>query len=258
MLPQVQYLTKLTEVQKGKIRSLAACCQKRDHISLSFPLDPEDGPVSYYWMSDGQGRLMSALSLNYWENHLAECIAFTHPDFRRKGYFSQLLDKALESCEEDDLLFPASNHCADTMATLEALQAEFQFREHLMELDFAASLPIAFSPQKQTAVLKAPKYPLSPNALWTIHLPLPGSHPVGSCQTSPAAPGCLCLHHLEVHPGMRRQGLGFSLACQLLCHIQKAGVCRAILQVSGQNQAALALYKKTGFQTTETLSYYLL
>jgi ribosomal protein S18 acetylase RimI-like enzyme len=44
---------------------------------------------------------------------------------------------------------------------------------------------------------------------------------------------------------------------KLFALLAAAGIKKVILQVSGDNAAALALYKKTGFRITETLSYYL-
>jgi ribosomal protein S18 acetylase RimI-like enzyme len=44
---------------------------------------------------------------------------------------------------------------------------------------------------------------------------------------------------------------------KLFALLAAAGIKKVILQVSGGNDSALALYKKAGFRITETLLYYL-
>ena len=43
----------------------------------------------------------------------------------------------------------------------------------------------------------------------------------------------------------------------LVSSLEREGIRRICLQVSGSNEPALHLYRKTGFRITETLSYYL-
>lgn len=80
---------------------------------------------------------------------------------------------------------------------------------------------------------------------------------IGSCLTTRVALDCVCLHQVEILPDWRVKGYGKILMELLLARLCEAGVRRVILQVSGDNAPALALYKKTGFRVTETLSYYL-
>ena len=80
---------------------------------------------------------------------------------------------------------------------------------------------------------------------------------LGTCRTSCVSDSCVCLHHVEILPRFRGRGYGTSLLTRLLSSLRQAGICRVILQVSGDNKAALALYEKQGFRITETLSYYL-
>ena len=51
--------------------------------------------------------------------------------------------------------------------------------------------------------------------------------------------------------------LGFLLMSRLIYCLQKTQIRRLLLHVSGSNVPAVALYKKTGFGITETLSYYM-
>ncbi len=79
----------------------------------------------------------------------------------------------------------------------------------------------------------------------------------GSCLTSPVSQDTLCIHHVEILPDLRGRGLGFLLMSRLIYCLQKTQIRRLLLHVSGSNVPAVALYKKTGFGITETLSYYM-
>ena len=83
--------------------------------------------------------------------------------------------------------------------------------------------------------------------------------PVSSAAIASAEPvsaDTVCLHHVEIVPEYRNRGYGTAFLLLLLPALSKEGFQKAVLQVSGDNAAAIALYKKTGFSVTKTLSYY--
>ena len=61
---------------------------------------------------------------------------------------------------------------------------------------------------------------------------------------------------LEIRSRFRGKGYGKAFFLQVLKQLEQNAPA-VLLQVSGDNTAALNLYKKTGFRITETLSYYL-
>lgn len=79
----------------------------------------------------------------------------------------------------------------------------------------------------------------------------------GMMRTSPVSEHGVCLHHVEIFPEFRGRGMGKQMICLLLERLAECHVRTVILQVSSDNLSALRLYEKTGFQITETLSYYL-
>ena len=82
---------------------------------------------------------------------------------------------------------------------------------------------------------------------------------VGSCHLQPtnATDNGIYLYGLEIIPEKRGRGLGTEFLKALFPLLREMGFHRLSLQVSGHNTAALALYKKTGFRITQTLSYFL-
>ena len=267
--PSVCRTARLTPEQQQAILLLTDYCREHDSISLTYPLTEEEAVFSHYLLTDSRGQLLSALALLFLDYSALECIAFTDPRHRRKGCFSRLLSLALEDCKEQDLLFPVSESCTDTLAVIDALGAEL-FRQEL-QMERGLSLPLSspcLSAGHEAGDLLTPNDIFSENALWRLAIPGPchtcpiSLDIVGSCRTTPVSRDILCLHEVEILPPMRGQGLGTILICRLLSFLQEENRQRRdpmrniLLHVSADNQAAVALYKKTGFRITETLSYY--
>ncbi|MCI8268537.1 MAG: GNAT family N-acetyltransferase [Lachnospiraceae bacterium] len=256
MTPAIHQTSCLTTDQQQALLSLVRLCQKHDSLSLSYPIHTEDGASAHYLLSDSRDRLLSALALLPLDDATCECIAFTHPAHRQKGYFSRLLALALESCPECDLLFPVSGTCTDTLAALDTLGAELSHQELRMERKLSLPLPYMPSIQNHHVELLTPESVFSENAVWQLFLSSPANI-IGSCLTSLVSPEVLCLHQVEITSRLRGQGFGLALLCLLLSHLQqKDDLKRILLHVSADNIPAVSLYKKTGFRITETLSYY--
>ncbi len=285
----------LTNAQASSVLSLAALCCQNDRISLSYPVFPEDNAI-HYLLTDQKGQLLSALAGIPLDCSAIECIAFTHPKHRKRGYFSRLLSLALKEWEDLDILFPVSGACPDTMAVLSALDAKLEYEEYKMEYIFPENglCRDSFFVSRGSLLssfLSPPNDIFAENACWTLFLSdcppslerlsktkgasasslLDGTggcsaRPAGSadkdciagsCFTSPVSQNTLCIHHVEILAGLRGSGLGTLLIRQLIYCLQKTHIRRLLLHVSGSNAPAVALYKKTGFGITETLSYYM-
>lgn len=245
----------LTPQQKESIQQLVSACCLHDGISLSYPTDLDTEGCEHYLLTAPDQTLLGALCLIFFDDNTAECSAFVHPRHRRQGCFSRLFDLALDSCEESDILFPVSERCPDTIAVLRALSAEFDYREHQMELSLT---PEAVSGSHAALPLVMDAAAHQEDTLWSFLYPgVPGTPTVGSCRTLPVSETCVCLHHVKVLPQFRGLGYGTSMLQLLLPRLYQQGIHKVILQVTDDNAPAMALYKKTGFRITETLSYYL-
>lgn len=255
--------SRLKEQEMQDIQQLVHFCQQHDGISLSCPLDPDDEAQHFllYGADDGCRRLFSVLSILQYDGETVECYAFTHPAHRQQGYFSELLAQVLEQTMDCDILFPVSGKCPDTLAALETLEAELESEELQMELELHAES----MDEMQCGNAVNPDFTLLPVAAdpeegmteWTFYQGFSHKKRLGSCRTSVVSDTCICLHHVEILPEFR--GLGYSslMMERLIGALRKQGFARIILQVSGDNHAALSLYKKQGFRITETLSFYL-
>lgn len=258
--------TALSSARKSQLETLVSLCLEAFPAPLSVPTD---GDVYFFMeepsaLGNGSTELLGFLALYESEEHVWECSAFTRPDKRQTGIFSALLDAAEKAYPDDQFSFPVpdSKECLPALKTLEALGAELWYQEHLMALDAdnpawntlftkpdGISLSLSITPSEQTEEENS-----------QLVQAFSGGPLVASCSLSIEQHNALktcCLHHVFVPENLRNKGYGTLFLKTLLPQLKKQGSSRFLLQVSGSNLPAIALYKKTGFRITETLSYYL-
>ncbi|MFR5601587.1 MAG: GNAT family N-acetyltransferase [Lachnospiraceae bacterium] len=244
----------LDQKQQADIARLCDICKSFQPVSLTFPV--EDGDA-FFLLYDNQ-NLVSALSLFLIQPDFCESVAFTLPALRRKGYFSLLLDTAeewIDDYEKEhtctvDWCFVCDHRAASGEQALKALQMELWNEEYQMELPLAdTSFPLdsglRFSvqadPESETGRL------VTASCQDVV---------VGSCRLLLSGPS-VYFYEFQVKEELRGQTFGTRILQTLLCRLKSQGIQTVSLQVSGLNTPALALYRKTGFRITETLSYYL-
>lgn len=238
--------THLTAWQTADIRALETACRLHDKTTLTFPL--EDGCFSFL-LYDEDG-LLSAFSAFFSEIDTCECMAFTMPQFRRRGFFTRLLEEFLKESGEADLLFPADPSCPDSLAALEAIGAEQLYEEYMMELSLdsysggtgAQASDLIFSPA------------ISRCSQDTEYHAIMAGTPVGSFHLVFGGDS-VYFYGFEIEEALRNQGIGSEVMRRLLDELN--GPLSVRLQVSGENGPAMALYEKIGFRVIDTLVYYL-
>ena len=128
----------LSARQAEQILALLNECQKTQPIHISFPF--EDGNC-FLLLLDESETLAAVMGMilppdGSSDEEPVECIAFTHPSLRRRGYFSALLEKACDISGEHDILFPVDPESTDTAATMKAIHADRVDQEYQMKWDF--------------------------------------------------------------------------------------------------------------------------
>lgn len=258
--------TLLSSGRKAQIESLVSLCLKASPAPLSVPAD---GDV-YFFMEKpstsghGSAELWGLLALYETEEHLWECSAFTRPDKQQTGIFSALLDAAENTYPDDQFSFPVpdSKECLPALKTLEAIGAELWYQEHLMTLesDSPAWNTLLAMPDNHLLSLSKEPYDLAEEGDSQLIQAFSEGLPIASCAltiTCQNGRTSCCIHHVFVPESLRNKGYGTLFLKSLLPQLKQQGISRFLLQVSGSNLPAIALYKKTGFRITETLSYYL-
>jgi ribosomal protein S18 acetylase RimI-like enzyme len=89
-----------------------------------------------------------------------------------------------------------------------------------------------------------------PGATWLIYC---GSEPCGTVQGVSDRHGGGMIQNLGLVPTHRGKGAGTALLLQALHGFRRAGMQRAILEVTAQNEGAIRLYRRLGFRFRKTL-----
>ena len=255
----------LDSSQIRQIQTMVNKCTDSDGTRLSFPFDEAD--LFLYFEHDSS--VVSAIAFIPIENLLYECSAFTDPQFRGQGFFSELLDAGIDELPKDsELIFYADKRNSAAAAVLEAIGAEMNSEEHMMKL-----LPENFSiidcRSSQTGSdvsaldLIADIHSECLNLDGTLTLRFHSDHAVINFSVFPSH---YYLYGFEVEESCRGKGYGTKFLSTVLARLLNGSAGAAadntaprpvLLQVSGGNAPALTLYKKTGFRITETLCCYL-
>jgi len=94
------------------------------------------------------------------------------------------------------------------------------------------------------------KWGFLPEATWLLMGP---SGPCGSIQGLHERSGLGAIQNLGIVPGERGRGAGRTLLLLALVGFRQAGLARASLEVTAQNDPALRLYQHLGFRRRKTL-----
>ncbi len=255
---QIIHTAHLSEEQLHAVRFIAQTSAKSENLTLSCPEEAD-----HYWLlEEKKSGILSFLAAYRMDEDVWECCAFTLPEYRRRGYFSVLLETACseEALEECDLYFAADHRCPAALKTLTALGAEPAWEEYMMELavDRAAADPAPSQHPYPLTLTDIPSFRKDIRETITVQafLPSESDHPAGVCCLDLKGPE-VYLYSLEIRKQLRGRGLGTAFLTALFPLLARKGYRTLSLQVSGENSAAMALYKKTGFRIRETLSYYL-
>ena len=243
---KIIYKTALEHTWHLKLTDLFNTCFPASDSLDSLPADA-DG----FWLAeDENGELTGCLLLFQTGVHSWEGIPLVHPSYRRQGIFSALLANACktDSCPgEDELFFSVRPWQTQWQQVLEAIEAEKTCEEYMMEYSFD-EIPTA-SAQSKTPVSDrlTLSFQKSEGTALAPHV---------SCLLSSHG-NSVYLYQLLTEKEFRRQGLASDFLQSLFPRLKALGFSSVRLQVSGENLPAMALYKKTGFHITETLSFYL-
>lgn len=248
----ITHTTVLTEAQKSELQELVDACKKKEPLSLSAP--SEDG-LDYLLAYESDGTLLGFLYLFFTEEQTCECSAFVHPEYRRKGIFDQLFNQALDMTDNYekthhspvDFCFLVDEKTSSAMAVMNLLETEYWYSEYKMvrkcresDMTYKSKLSII---SKQDAT----------NNMFVYDALLDGQK-IGNCMVLPLEKEDY-LFHFEIDEPYQGKGYGKDFLLGMLSSLYQEGY-QISLQVSGQNFIARNLYKKTGFQISETLSYY--
>ncbi|WP_160671689.1 GNAT family N-acetyltransferase [Clostridium sp. C8-1-8] len=122
-----------------EIKELEAVCKKQDNLKGDIFLDNSlnfNKDINNLFMVYEGEKLVSVIYLFMPTKAEAEVSAYTHPEYRKKGYFKTLLNEATKEIEKydvKDFLFVCESEAKDGKLTLKALEAKYDFTEYLLK-----------------------------------------------------------------------------------------------------------------------------
>ena len=241
---EILFTDTLLPGQEEDIRRMTAAC------SGSLP-EECDG----WWLAvDNNGSVLSFLSLCQVGEERWEGTAFTRVQLRRRGYFSLILREACRNGRipgNGELVFPVQKADRETCAVMNAIGAGLLCEERLMERKLCREMP-------QDDMCASFTYSVTGQQSGTYQVFMDTSDKKAAAAFSlELYETSACLYDFSVRSDLRNRGIGRAVLEQLFIRLANDGVTRLILQVSGDNTAAISLYEKTGFCTTEALLYFL-
>ncbi len=261
------HTTLLTDSQKKSVRALTDACRNAEPITLSAP--SEDG-LDYYLVYENAPETgeLTAFSFLFFvpqedaepeSVYTCEFTAFVHPDHRRRGHFTEMLNAALETADrferehscQVDFCFLTDGKSPAASAVLETIGAEYWYSEYKMVRKLRKS-DADYTANVQIQKADAPSGDISGAGLYTASL---SGEIIGTCALLPSANETY-LYAFQIKEPCRGQGHGKDFLKGMLALTARAYDTVSV-QVSGLNYIARNLYKKTGFRETESLSYYI-
>ena len=247
------HTVKPTEAQKKAMTSLVNSCKAKEPLSLSAPIEDDLG-YDIFLLYEDSGSLAAMSFVFFPEHGPCECCVFVEPEKRRQGHFSLLLDKSLDLADAwekktgqpVDFCFLADEKTPSAMAALSSIGAEYWYSEYRMER------PLTPKDKSYTPAALAIEKDSQEPGLYCAFLE---GRLIGTCAVIPSKTKSY-LYAFQIQDAFQGKGYGKEFLLGMLSLLADMG-SRVAIQVSGLNYIARNLYKKTGFQTTESLSYYL-
>lgn len=277
----------LTSKEFAETAELVALCNTYDRLDLSIILEMikeyDDGAhkESNIYLYYEDNRLVGVLVLDSFGSEDKELNGAVHPEHRRKGIFTALVNAAKADVPErgiHQLTFVCERFSQSGQAFIQAIGAKYDFSEHSMILrDFKEH-----EPYKERITLR-PTFvedaPLLAHITATSfgeserrteeHLEKDILHPrrryfLASWGNVPV--GCFNLwmgntigiYAFCVLPMYRRHGFARQMLEQIIHQTRRETTQDITLEVDTTNTAAIALYHAVGFEEVTTVGYYTL
>ncbi|MBN1501094.1 MAG: GNAT family N-acetyltransferase [Spirochaetes bacterium] len=156
----IKKLTTVTSEENSQMQKLIEICNRIDKTSYSYFADDcfkDEDDINTFFLYDKQ-KLVSAISLFTPRSCETEVLAYTHPDYRKKGLFTMLIAEAASELKRrgvDDFLFVCDRKSKSSIAVLSHLGAEYQYSEYSMRLNKGKFAPCGKIPDLEIRPVKA-------------------------------------------------------------------------------------------------------
>jgi ribosomal protein S18 acetylase RimI-like enzyme len=243
-------------------------------LKLEFPVlrARADQRADDYWCEVG-GELVGFLGIYQFGSGTAEIAGMVHPSWRRRGIFTALLNTALAELRRRDtprVLLIVHRGWEPGPALAAKLGAGLEHSEHRMR-QAEATAPLApgeelvirpvvdtdedFVLRCLTAAFQSPQEQHR-GLEEGMHVIEDASEPVGVMRVDHNSPAEAAIYGFAVLPECQGRGVGRRALVQVTSQLRAEGVEAVSLEVSVENDHALRLYERCGFEALGTEDYY--
>ena len=297
--PWIKLIGHLHQEEYDLIHLLQSHCSKADQITLKLELDYKRSDAIHLtdkgklhdlneFMYFSGAQLVGYLGVSAFGGATAppEVTGMVHPNFRRQGVFSTLLQLALAECRRRNagpVLLLCDRNAASGQKFLEKINAVYRVSEFEMYLQNERTraderLPCdisfrkatnadAFEVARQNAIFFGncieegnDNIPLPEDEEkrgMTIYLAEKNHQLIGKVHLQ-LTNGLGGIYGLGVLPEHRGKGLGRAILLEAIKTLKAASAVEIILQVATENATALSLYKSCGFREASVMDYFVL
>lgn len=277
--------TTLTLEEQREIRRLADICTKFEPVQIKLNYDMLAGRAGRRtddFLFYHYDLLLGFLGVYQFGRPEAEISGMVHPNFRRQGIFSRLLDQALPSLQQRNLnrlLLIVDRSSAAGAGFAASRGATISFSEYAMEL--APGHSVEALPQTDgltfrradmrdsfamatldSACFGGPTMEMKTKTELKMKDP---SYRGVIAEQDGRVIGKISVHRDDesaflfgfcMHPDRQRRGYGRQLLTAVVADLNKQGVNRVELEVACENEHALQLYQSLGFRVVSTFDYF--
>ncbi|RLL43694.1 GNAT family N-acetyltransferase [Oceanobacillus piezotolerans] len=271
----------LTKDELLKIEILQEICEKKENIKLKLNWDmlhnrKEKESLDYLQYTNGE--LIAYLGIYHFGNK-AEICGMVHPDYRRQGIFSKLLNKAIKatvSAGYKKILLNAPAHSTSARGLIQRLSCSYDMTEYQMkwtpipltksdvitirhsitEIDFNLEVELdvlcfGFSEKEAQEY----NYRLREEEGHNFYIIVREDKAVGKIRVA-YQDGEAWIYGFAIYPSSQGHGYGRKALMNIVNQEYTKGY-DVYLEVEAKNDHALRLYKSCGFEVMQAQDYYL-
>lgn len=237
----LKIVTKLNASRLAQVRALIGECAACDRTEYSFYMG-EEGERDFFALYYERGVLVGYAFLCMCEP--AELSGVVRPSARRRHIFTRMAKGITRRAQTEAYEFSGRDGYPGFAECAVSLGAPRRREEHLMQFG-ALSLPDR---------AKTLRYRTNPSEGAFVFFTDENLEVGRATLVYDGSAANIC--NVYVEPALRGSGYGYAILRTVLSELAAQKISRILLQVSGNNQPALALYAKCGFEIIDSVVFY--